>query len=252
MAVTNLHIRFLWGAFDLAAEQARTPNYVGATSYATLGPNAAGGGGIGVRRATLILDRTLASPADDAATMHFDFLNITGGNPDDTWIAADYTTLESALNTWWAAVAGIAPTYIRMTRIMWHRVGPGIPKPNPAERILDLTTPVAGSSGASNSPQTASSITFRTGMRKHWGRTYFPLGSLLSGSDRVTSANQGTLVSNTVTLMHSAMSSDFHPVVVVTNPAGAIGIESIEVDDVPDTVRRRRWKHTGSKTITAL
>jgi hypothetical protein len=252
VAITNLHIRFLWGAFDLAAQQAATPSYVGATSYATLGANAAGGGGIGVRRATLVLDRSTASPADDAATMHFDFLNITGGNPDDTWIASDYTTLEGYLTTWFTAVAGVVPAYCRLTRIYWHRVGPGIPKPNAAERILDIASPIPGTGSRILAPQTASTITFRTGLRRHWGRTYVPLGGSLDANARVGSTAQTTLASNTVTLFHSAASADFHPVVLTTNPDGAVGIEAVEVDDVPDTQRRRRWKKSATKTLTAL
>lgn len=252
MAITNLHIRFLWGAFDLAAQQAATPNYVGATSYATLGSNAAGGGGIGVRRATLLLDRSSASPGDDAATMHFDFLNITGGNPDDTWITADYTTLENLIVTWQGSVAAYMPAYVNMTRILWHRVGPGIPKPNPAERILDFGVVHAGSATGINAPQVATTITLRTGLRKHWGRTYMPLGQTLSTSARVPAATQTAIVNATLTLLRGAASNDFHPVVVTTNPDGAAGIEYVEVDDVPDVQRRRRWKHTASKVLTAV
>jgi hypothetical protein len=167
MSLTQLHFRFLWGAVSYDAAAAQTPSYAVGTDYATLGASAAAGGGVGVRRATLVMRREAVTPTDDVTQCHFDFLNFTGGAPDDTWTPSDYTTLEGLLSTWWNTVRGKAPSWEAMSRIVWHRVGPGVALPNPAERILDITTPAAGVATSLNPPQVASSITFRTGLRRH-------------------------------------------------------------------------------------
>lgn len=244
MAITQLHMRFLWGAFDLDVAEGQTPAYVGSTQYATLGPDATPDGGIGVRRATLVLDRSAASPADDDALMHFDFLNITAGAPDDTWITSDYTTLEGFLSTYFAAVAALIPAYVQFKRVLWHRIGPGVVPPNPAERILDFGSPASASGSQLLPPQCASSITFRTGVRRSWGRTYLPLGAVLATNGRLTNAQADTLATATDALHGSAAGADFHPVVVSNHLNSALGIETVEVDNVVDIIRRRRWKHT--------
>src|SRR6187399_956040 len=39
----------------------------------------------------------------DQCTWHF--LNLTGGEPDDTWTTADFTTIETAFTTFWTSLA---------------------------------------------------------------------------------------------------------------------------------------------------
>jgi hypothetical protein len=253
VAITSVHVRFFWGALSADLEGS-SPSYGYPTQYATLGPSASPAGGIGVRRATLLLDRlTVASPADDAALMHFDFLNITGGAPDDTWITSDYTTLEGLINTWWGTIKTYVPTWFKMSRILWHRVGPGIPLPNPAERILDISSPVAGAASSSLPPQAACAITFRTGVRHSWGRTYLPLGTGVSaGAGRLSSAATDAIAAPNATLFSAALAADFHPVVVSNRLNSALGIDQLEVDDVIDVIRRRRWKHTVYRKLTTV
>lgn len=243
MAITNVRIRFFWGALsaDLVGS---SPSYAYPTQYATLGADASPAGGIGVRRATLVLDRSAGvNPTDDVALMHFDFLNITGGSPDDTWITSDFTTLEGFLTTWWGSVRPLVPSWYRFSRVLWHRVGPGIPMPNPAVRILDIASPTLGTGGTSLPPQAACSITFRTGVRKSWGRTYLPYGGTLSDG-RLQPTNADTIANATNTMFTSSTGADFHPVVVSTPLNSALGIDTVETDDVVDIIRRRRFKHT--------
>lgn len=251
MAITSIHVRFFWGALSADLEGS-SPSYPYPTAYATLGADASVGGGIGVRRATLKLNRTAGvAPADDDALMHFDFLNITGGSPDDTWITSDYTTLEALLTTWWNAVKSRVPVWYQWDRVLWHRVGPGITPPNPAERILDLASPISASGATANPPQCACSITFRTGVRHSWGRTYLPWGEALVGG-RVQTTGADAIANATRTLFAGAASADFHPVVVSTPLNSALGIDTVETDDVADIIRRRRWKHTTYRKLVTV
>jgi hypothetical protein len=241
--------RFLWGAVDW---QGGSGNPYATAQSGTLGTSAApGAGNIGVRRATLVFDRSTAVPADDDMTMHFDFLNMTSGSPDDTWITSDFTTLETALQAFWSSAKVYSPPKVALREIRWHRVGVGIPKPNPAERsfVLPTMTPGTGTPGLMP-PQCACSITFRTAVRKNWGRTYLPFyGASLSSEQRLSSSQVPTIAGIANTLVTSAASSDFHLVVTSNKLSAALIAERVEVDDVLDIIRRRRWKHTVNRTI---
>jgi hypothetical protein len=252
VALASLHLRVLWGLVDLSEAESQTPVYVNPTDYALAGDSAAVGAGVGVRRCTVVLDRQVVTPTDDAGNMHFDFMNITGGNPDDTWITSDYTTLEALINTWWTSVKPLCPTWFRKARYSWHRVGPGVAKPNPAERILDFVSPVAGTAGNFLPPQCASSITMRTAVRRSWGRTYLPFGKGLMATGRLDSADADTLATATQTLLHGAAAADFLPGVVSYHLNSFLGTETVEVDDTVDIIRRRRWKHTTYRKLIAV
>lgn len=249
MAISYVHIRALWGAITVTEAFAQTPSYAVATDYASLGASAAPGSGIGVRRCTCVLSRSTATPADDDMNMHFDFLNITAGNPDDSWISADYATLEALLTTFFGAVASQMPSWARVVRYSWHRVGTGVVPPNPAVRILDLATPVVGSGTPKMPPQAACSITFRTGLRKHWGRTYLPIAPSTDAGGRIPSALYVTVNTAAQSLFVAARAADFMPVVVANSLESTLGIEYVETDDVCDIIRRRRWKHTVARSV---
>jgi hypothetical protein len=233
--------RFLWGAVDW--EGGSDSPYTGAQTGANLGTSAAAGVGVGVRRVVLVFDRTTAVTGSDAAECHFDFLNYTAGSPDDSWITSDYTTLEGYLDTWWTAVKPRINSQIKLIAYRWYRHGPGINPPNPAERVT--TRSVAGTgTGNMLPPQDAFSITFRTAVRRSWGRTYLPGLNM----DQVTapgkwgSTGVDAVVNATGALLSSAIGSDF-PLVVVSNHLSAVlNVESVSADDLADVIRRRRWK----------
>jgi hypothetical protein len=251
MAHTFRRVRVGWGAVDYEYVQADTPQYA-STEYAYAGESAAAGGGVGVRRATLIFSRQGITPTDDDMNCHFDFMNITSGAPDDTWIPADFTTLETALTTWYNGVSGMFPSYSALYRIAWHRVGPGVIKPNPAERILDLTTPIVGAGNATSVPQAAQTLTLRTGVRRSWGRTYLPYSMAVSTGARASTIQTDTVVSTAITLYNTAKAADFLMGVTSKPKNSFLGVESFESDSTIDIVRRRRWKHTSYRKITPV
>lgn len=244
MSVTAfVRLRMFWGGFDYASDGQNTPAY-GATEYVSGGASAAVGSGVGVRRATVNFDRTNATPADDAATVHFDFLNMTAGSPDDTWITSDYTTLEAAIAAWITAVKSYVPGTCAYNMISWHRVGSGVHPPNPAERIFTPASPVSGLGVNTMPPQAACNITFRTGNRRNWGRTSLPWGKVLDSIGRIPNADCDAIATATQSLVTTAAASDFHLVVVSAPRNSSLNVEKIEVDNVIDSARRRRWKHT--------
>lgn len=251
VATTFTRVRIGWGAIDYATVQAETPQYA-STQYAYAGPSAAAGAGVGVRRATLIVDRSTLTPTDDDMNMHFDFMNITSGEPDDTWTSADYAALEARLITWYTSQSILFPTYSHLNRIAWHRVGPGVAKPNPAERLLTLTTPIAGSGGTTGPAQCACTLTLRTGIRRSWGRTYLPVGGPVGTNGRFSTTLVDNVVAFAKTLRDGAASDDFLMGVLSVARSSFLGVETLEADDVPDVVRRRRFKHTTYRKLTAI
>jgi hypothetical protein len=235
------HFRAFWGAFDVTYT---TPEYTG-SALVSAGTSAAPGSGVGVRRAQLRFARTPPSTFDDdLAEMHFDFMNITGGDPDDTWTDTDFSDLEGYLSTWFTAVAGRMHTSHTFQEIRWYRIGTGVTPPNPAERVTAM-----GAGGTASSsmlpPQNAASITLKTARRKQWGRTYFPG---LTSSSHTSAGQLGTgtvddLAAATDALAVSAKTKQFY-LGVVSDVAGSFfAAEQVQVDDVSDIIRSRRWRN---------
>lgn len=233
----------------MEAAQNQTPGY-GPTQIVSGGDSAAIGSGIGVRRATLTIDRTAAIAGADPATMHLDFLNVTAGTPDDTWISSDFSTMEGHIHTFWGTIKAYVPSSYKLSQITWHRIGTGVPKPNPAERVFVETTPIAGVMATpSFPPQVACSFTFRTGVRKSWGRTYMPIAASIGTTRQLANADVDILAGAANTLLSNAASSDFHLVVVSKTLASSLNVEQVEVDSNLDVIRRRRWKQSTYRKI---
>lgn len=246
--VAFTRLRMLWGALDW--QQGTDHPYASAQTVSG-GSSVGVPGGIGVRRAELVIDRTLAHAGGDADVCHFDFLNMTGGSPDDTWTTTDFTGLETKIESFWTALVGQISSHYRLTQINWYRVGSGAPHPNPAERALTLTTPIAGGFGGHTlAPQSACSLTLRNGVRKSWGRTYLPLVALsLDSTGSISHADVDTIAGAANTLVTSASSTDMILGTYSARLNAFLACEHVEVDDVIDVIRRRRWKASTYKKI---
>lgn len=246
--VAYQRLRVLWGALDW---QAGTDNPYPAAQTQVGGPSAVAGVGIGIRRCIATITRFDQHAGADIAEYHHDFVNYTGGNVDDTWITSDYTTLEGMLDTWFTTTKAWLPPGYKLVSYTWYRIGPGVTKPNPFERQLIKTTPIAGTgTGHPHAPQVASTITFRTAVRRSWGRTYFPMCAVgITTTGNLTTAVCDQLCTASHTLLTSAAAADFQQVVYSPRLSAALGIEKVEVDDVFDIVRRRRWKSSTYKKL---
>lgn len=200
--------------------------------------------GIGVRRAQLVFSRgpSGASLSEDVAVCHFDFLNMTSGDPDDTWIAADFNALEGALTTWHADLRTFLHTSLVFDQIRWYRIGPNISPPNPPVKILEMNV-AGGSAAAMLPPQVAISITLKHPVRRCWGRTYLPgaTTTALGSNGRIDATQTANVATRTNTLFAAADAAGFVPVVYSKTRAKAFAIEAIQVDDTFDVIRRRRW-----------
>jgi hypothetical protein len=236
----------LWGALDW--QHGTDHPYTSAQTHSS--PTIDTAGGVGVRRAELVVDRSSAHASLDVAVCHFDWLNFTSGAPDDTWTTGDYTALETILETFWTALTGYMPAGFRLTQINWYRVGAGAPVPNPAERALTLTSPIAGSNVWAQAPQVAVSLTQRNAVRRSWGRTYLPLcGAGITTSGSLFSTLVDAIANAAQTMVNSGASSDYQLGTYSKHLSAFLATEHVEVDDVWDIQRKRRVKSATYKKI---
>lgn len=216
------------------------------------------------RRLQMQFSRSVPSGyTEDRAVITFDFLNITSGDVDNTWITSDYTSLETALDTFWTSIKPYVSTEHSLVEYRWFRQrfnDVDNPKPfapaGPPQRVTARAVP--GTSAAAVPYQIATSVTERTAIPKHWGRFYVPgtgAPTNLAGSGRFTSSILTGFANATQTLYNSAVSSvGAYPVVPMTQldkaPIRALlAVNEIAVDDIPDVIRRRRPKQVSARQV---
>ena len=176
------------------------------------------------------------------ATTSHDFLNLSSGEPDDTLTDADFTTLEALLDNFFNTLKPQRASSTAITAYRWYRVGPGIVPPNPAVRVTIRNN--AGSVGAMAPPQLAISVTEKTPIRREWGRFYLP--SITESSiDTSTGRISGTVVASIAQaagdLYSGASAGEFPAVVYSPTRQKAYTVEQVQVDDLFDVIRSRRW-----------
>jgi hypothetical protein len=225
------------------------------------------------RRLSVLFTR----PAEDALQFGVNLVKLTGGAPDDGWVDADYADVEAHMDTLWNTLKVFykTPTVAggyTLSEYRWHRWGVGVGRPNPQVRDILRNVPGTSASGVELPPQVAISVTFKTSRRRSWGRAYLP-GPV---SDDVTPAQHidPGVVDTFRTAWGTfadAMKANGHPMVVwCPRVAGAppiivgghqqvpdassfaLTVDQIQVDDVYDTVRRRRTKHGIYRSTHAL
>lgn len=218
------------------------------------------------RQLQIVQTRTTPTgTVEDKALMTFDVLNLTGGAIDSTWITADYTAAEARFNTYLTAMLPYIRTGTTFSQYRWYRksfADPIIPNHrfNDSGPPLRLTTiALSGASNAGIMPnQIAASFTEKTAWPRHWGRWYLPsLGATLDGYGRFTGAQTGVW-SNAAGALLNGLHDDELPLVVASTQADNVlsgyllGVNAIQVDDVPDVQRRRRAKQPAIRSVVVL
>lgn len=241
MALVSVRLKGHYGSVDIVIGG---EDVYEASEVKALGDNAQEGEGIATRRVQCVFTRTPAGSTEDVAVCTMDFMNMTSGEPDDTWTAGDFTTMEALLDSYWGNLQPYLASTTSLTSYRWYRIGPGIPKPNPAVRVI--TKAITGTQSTMLPPQLAVSVTEKTAIQKRWGRWYVPgLGystSLVAGtSGRIASTALTAFHTHALTLLDGAAAADFLPVVYSPTVQKVYGVEKVQVDDLFDVQRPRRW-----------
>lgn len=227
------------------------------------------------------ISRAPAGRNEDVDVCTWHFLKVSAGTPA-AWVdGTDLPVLEGLYNTYWTALKVKFPSFMHEDQFRWYKDGPAyytlngdgtayVPTgDNPAVRVTEVD--VAGTSGATTGmpPQCAVTVTEKTSSRRHWGRFYFPfqLGTDLDATGLLSSTPLNAFLASTVTLYNGARAASMLPVVFsiqkpVRPKAGggtlpAVGatayeITSLQMDDIVDIIRSRRYKAGVNKPNTVL
>jgi hypothetical protein len=252
MALVSVRLKGWWGSADVVLTD---EDVYGAAETKALGATAEEGEGIGVRRVHCVMNRTPVGSVEDVALCTMDFLNMTGSDPDDTWTAGDFGTLEALLDTFWTAEMSNQWNKITLAQYRWYRIGPGVTKPNPAVRIT--TKSITGSATIGMPPQLAVTVTEKTGVQRAWGRFYLPAPAYatttLDGpSGRIHNTYLSGLSTRATNLFDGAAAADFLPVVYSKRHSKVYGVEKLQCDDLYDVQRPRRWDRPLSRLVTTV
>lgn len=262
-----------WGQPSLTAEdataylQARLPEggYVAVTEFS---------GSFEMRKLQVRFQRTPPGGVIediDVCTMHF--LKAPGGTPTNSWLDSDYTTLESALDTWWGSVKAKYINTIQLGQYRWYASGPEwdvTPAPyNPARRITERSVVGTAAGTSALPPQCAMSVTEKTSSRPTWGRFYLPApaAAVLATEGIILASTVTSITADTVTLFNAARAANLLPVVftrargdytrkdgTVLPPKAATAhtVDAIQMDNLFDVIRSRRWATVTQRVTTAL
>ncbi len=207
---------------------------------------------------------------DDKRVCTFHMVKLASGSPVDTWVEADFTGVESAIDAAWLAIKPLYQGFTKLSGIRWYKAGPQDAAPQEPVRVVDRDVVGTSAAGQQCPHQVAVSVTEQTSSRRAWGRFYLPSPNinLLNGSSgRYTSAGL-TTIANAFDTMYEANKLANVPVVVYsaakparTTAAGttlpaiaarALTVDQLQVDDVPDVIRTRRLKTTALKIQRAI
>lgn len=221
-----------------------------------------------------------ATVPDDAAICTFHFAKITAGVVDNAWVDADFTALEALLDTFWTTWMARTGGSLVMSQYRWYKVGPAIEialggpgRTGPPVRTTTKTIAGPTSSAVlSMPPQVAITVTERTSDPKAWGRVYLPGPFAVSSgytdqNGRIPSSFVTALATAAETLYDGALAAA-KPVVVWSSakperttkdetvlPAAAarlLTVDTLQVDDLFDVIRSRRWKAPNLRTTRTV
>lgn len=221
-----------------------------------------------LRKLTVSWSRTpTTGVVQDKDQCTFHFLNLTGGNPDASWIDADFVIVETAFDAFWTALTLNFPPETKLAEYLWRKDGPAF-RPHgsefsPTVRIVPRAVAGGGSASQVLPPQCAMSVTEvtaahytafgvgvpgkvpgtgRTQVRNRWGRFYLPAMKptiLLDGRFDPTTC---TAVSLAVKNFYNAcVAGQIVPVMYSPTTGSSWSIDAVHVDDIVDVVRSRRY-----------
>lgn len=170
----------------------------------------------------------------------------------------NYESAETVLDTWWNAIKGRMPILTKLAEYRWYREDDLEPPWGPPARVTGRS--IAGTDSTyALPPQCAVAVTERTGLEereegrtvRHWGRFYLPaLGINSITQDGTLSSAAVTDIANATDVMYAGMTAcGLRPAVRITGWGGSslpdsgwAPVKEIAVDNLVDTIRRRRYE----------
>lgn len=227
------------------------------------------------------LSRAPAGRIEDVDVCTFHFIKVSGGAPAAWNDATDLAAIEADFTTFVAAIRASWFPFTHSDQYRWYKDGPAfyalngdgtayVPVgDNPAIRVTEVDVAGLAADSACLPPQVAMSVTEVTSARKHWGRFYLPQQSpgLLDATGLLKSSTITTVMTPAM-VFYNARKAAGTPVCVFCIPkpvrhtssgsslvadlGHAYEVTALQMDDIPDIIRSRRYKSSVTKTRTAL
>ena len=198
----------------------------------------------------LVFDRQTLRPDEDDAVITMHVRRKDWALPDVFEINDNFRDMfVIALDAWWAAIRGFVTQHITLREARFYAVPEGGPFPAKDPRghmgdpvkIHNFSNPGTGTSGALP-PQVAISVTFKTAQRLRWGRFYLPHPARATLTDKgaIDPAAADAILQGTHNLT-SRSGNGLCLVVFSHKYWNHSDPEQIQVDDIFDVIRRRRY-----------
>jgi hypothetical protein len=179
-------------------------------------------------------------PSQDPAVITFHLRSDAPEFPVD-----EATAVEGVMTTFLTVAASLVHEWVIYDQYRWYHLDAAGETTGPPFRVTEINVPGTASSPNAASPQTAITVTEKTAMRLRWGRFYLPLTNIsaLTSSGRLQPATADALA-DAADSLYSTVNAGPTSAAFCSRPRpdGTFQlIAAIQVDDLVDVIRRRRW-----------
>lgn len=159
--------------------------------------------------------------------------------------SSDKALVEGRADTMFTTLKALMPSHLTLLEYRWHDYDQSWTKPGPATRVTSKNVACTGAATNVVPDQVATTVTFKTASRKHWGRMYWPqlISTAYSSTGRLSTGNTDTFVGAVHTFLNGCDTDGNEPVVASNVHGGILAISELQMDNTPDVIRRRRAKH---------
>lgn len=204
----------------------------------------------------VVFDRSAQNPDEDSAIFTLHIRGIAAALPDSlaSISNADRTAFAAAVNNFWDNIQGYVTGKCNLVAVKFYELGDNAEADmGPPKQVVNGTN-YGGSSAQTLPPQIASSVTLKhpsTGgvgkVNSRWGRIYIPgvTSDALDANGRFNATYTALLAQSAVALFRPVNGADGCKATIWSRKAWAhFDPNVLQVDDVPDVIRSRRFSTT--------
>jgi hypothetical protein len=194
---------------------------------------------VGVLQAVYNRGRPAGQPAEDV------MVNVTHHalTSDDGWSETEMDDAATAYDAFFTSHESYISSEVSLKELRFYHFDPlnVPPRPHILDGVRTLNNLGTGNAATTLPPQDAVTITWRTSIRKRWGRIYLGGFAGNASSDGRILHTLTTLLADDAETLVNAFATAGTDMVVWAEGVGGETITEIEVDDVWDVQRRRRY-----------
>lgn len=194
-------------------------------------------------------------PAQDVAIMTW---HIWTSAPPHT--STGMGLVEGYFDTFFNAVKVFFPTYVTVDQYRWYALDASGRTQGAPLRVTDKNIVGTGTgSTVDMPPQVAMTVTEKSTSRRRWGRFYLPVGKMTLTTSGRFSATQIDIVADAAEILYNAINTDAGEGARQLNVVTKVRLDGtyelvnqIQIDDLVDVQRRRRWDAAALRDVRTL